>query len=243
MTDSGFQLKGSVVTTILLEIHTFTMDGILSQLQKKIEQVPNFFHQAPVMIDLSKMKRGIPISDFEQLVQSLKGLGLSVIGWRCDPENLPVWHSQASIAFMPASKARAINVAPIAEQEVKTSPDVVVKTVVEEKRVPQTTKVITKPIRSGQQVYAEGDLIVLTQVSPGAEVLADGNIHIYGALRGRALAGVKGDSDARIFCKHLEAELVSVAGNFMLSDALQKMVWQDSAQVLLVDDKLDVLPL
>jgi len=241
MTDSGFQLKGSVVTTILLEIRSFSLEGIVTQLEKKIAQVPNFFNQAPIIIDLSKMKRGIRIEDFEALITAVSTLGLSVIGWRCDPDSLPVWHAQVSIALLPASKARAINMAPVTSAEV--SPDVVVKTVVEEKLIPQATKVITKPIRSGQQVYAEGDLIVLTQVSAGAEVLADGNIHVYGALRGRALAGVKGDTEARIFCKSMEAELVSIAGNFMLSDALQKIIWKDSAQVYLADEQLEVVPL
>jgi septum site-determining protein MinC len=187
------------------------------------------------------MKRGIRLEEFEVLIQSVSALGLGVIGWRCDPEALPVWNASVTIPLLPASKARPINISPAVKEE--TSPDVVVKTVVEERLVPQATKVITKPIRSGQQVYAEGDLIILNQVSAGAEVLADGNIHVYGALRGRALAGVKGDADARIFCKSMEAELVSIAGNFMLSDALQNIVWKDSAQVLLVDDSLEIVPL
>ncbi|MCB5160521.1 septum site-determining protein MinC [Marinomonas algarum] len=241
MTDSGFQLKGSVVTTILLDIHTFSLDDIVYHLRQKIEQVPNFFTQAPIIIDISKMKRGIVLADFEALIQSLRQLELGVIGWRCDPENHPAWRSSVTIPLLPASKARAI--APVAPIRETTSPDVVVKTVVEERLVPQSTKVINKPVRSGQQVYSEGDLIVLAPVSAGAEVLADGNIHVYGALRGRALAGVKGNTEARIFCKSLEAELVSIAGNFMLTDALQNIVWKDSAQVFLVDDHLEITPL
>ncbi|MBR7888016.1 septum site-determining protein MinC [Marinomonas sp. A79] len=241
MTDSGFRLKGSVVTTILLEIQFFSLNDIVYHLKEKIDQVPHFFNQAPIIIDISKMKRGITLEEFETLIQSVSGLGLGVIGWRCDPENLPVWKSSVTIPLLPASKARAISNAATPKEEV--SPDVVVKTVVEERLVPQSTKVISKPIRSGQQVYAEGDLIVLAQVSAGAEVLADGNIHVYGALRGRALAGVKGDVEARIFCKSMEAELVSIAGNFMLTDALQDIVWKDSAQVLLVDDNLEIAPL
>ncbi|BDX02974.1 MAG: septum site-determining protein MinC [Marinomonas sp.] len=241
MTDSGFRLKGSVVTTVLLEVQVFSLDDIVFHLKEKIEQVPHFFHQAPIIIDISKMKRGIILDEFETLIQSVSALGLGVIGWRCDPDNLPAWKSSVTIPLLPASKARSINAAPTVKEE--ASPDVVVKTVVEERLVPQATKVITKPIRSGQQVYAEGDLIILAQVSAGAEVLADGNIHVYGALRGRALAGVKGDVDARIFCKSMEAELVSIAGNFMLSDALQNIVWKDSAQVLLVDDSLEIVPL
>lgn len=106
------------------------------------------------------------------------------------------------------------------------------------------TKIIYQPVRSGQQVYAKGgDLIVLAAVSPGAEILADGNIHVYGPLRGRALAGVQGDTKARIFCHSLEAELVSIAGQYKISEDLQKSGWKSSSQVYLVDDKLTITPL
>ncbi|MGR0278917.1 septum site-determining protein MinC [Marinomonas dokdonensis] len=239
MTDSGFRLKGSVVTTVLLEIQEFSLSNIIAHLKDKIEQVPHFFNQAPVIIDISKMTQPVAYEDFNTLVVSVGELGLGVIGWRCDAQRIPEWRDELSIPLLPASKTRPINPpAPIVAQE--DNADVVVKTVVEERIVPQTTKVITKPIRSGQQVYAEGDLIILTQVSAGAEVLADGNIHVYGALRGRALAGVKGDTSARIFCKSMEAELVSIAGNFMLSDGLQNIIWKESAQVLLVEESLEI---
>ncbi|MBR9911749.1 MAG: septum site-determining protein MinC, partial [Gammaproteobacteria bacterium] len=102
-------------------------------------------------------------------------------------------------------------------------------------------KIITTPIRSGQQVYAAGgDLIVLAAVSTGAEVLADGNIHIYGALRGRALAGVRGDTSARIFCQSLEAELISIAGDFKLHEDFRGQWWKKPVQVSLTDDILAI---
>ena len=151
---------------------------------------------------------------------------------------MPDWSDDFHLPLLPASKTKSIT-PPIAQ----TSHDVVIKTVIEEKLVSHPAKVIMRPIRSGQQVYAEGDLIVIASVGAGAEVLADGNIHVYGALRGRALAGVKGDVSARIFCKSMEAELVSIAGNFMLSDALQTFVWKEAAQVLLNDDNLLIEPL
>jgi septum site-determining protein MinC len=96
----------------------------------------------------------------------------------------------------------------------------------------QPSKIVTTPIRSGQQVYAPGgDLIIMAAVSAGAEVLADGNIHVYGALRGRALAGVKGDTSARIFCQSLEAELVSIAGTFKVDEDLRNEHWKTAVQI------------
>lgn len=101
--------------------------------------------------------------------------------------------------------------------------------------------IIRHPVRSGQQIYASGrDLIVLSSVSQGAELLADGCIHVYGALRGRALAGVSGDTQARVFCRSLEAEIVSVAGVFMLAEDLQKKLWRQSVQAYLEDGNLRV---
>jgi septum site-determining protein MinC len=83
----------------------------------------------------------------------------------------------------------------------------------------------------------------MSQVSEGAEVLADGSIHIYGGLRGRALAGVRGDTEARIFCQRMEAELLSIAGNFMLSDDLPEDMHKQAVQVYLEDEKLCLEPL
>lgn len=240
MSESNFQFKGSVVTTILLEISHFDEMSLIAAIENKVEQAPNFFQMAPVIIDLSKLDQVINLDEFNRLLLHLKNLGLSPIGWRSHETNKPAWQDEASLPLLPASKTRATRLENNVNQD-KANPDVVIKTVVEEKRVAQSSKIISKPIRSGQQVYAEGDLIILSSVSPGAEVLADGSIHVYGALRGRALAGVKGDSNARIFCRSMEAELVSIAGNFILSDALQKILWKESAQVLLNDENLDVV--
>jgi septum site-determining protein MinC len=104
-----------------------------------------------------------------------------------------------------------------------------------------TTKIVTEPVRSGTQIYARGgDLIVTAAVSPGAEVMADGNIHVYGRLRGRALAGAAGDADARIFCTRLEAELVSIAGRYLVSEQLPAEHQGGPAQIALLDDALTI---
>ena len=103
------------------------------------------------------------------------------------------------------------------------------------------TRLVTQPVRSGTQIYARGaDLVVTAAVSPGAEIIADGNIHVYGALRGRALAGAGGDADARIFCSRLEAELVSIAGHYLVSEQLPAEQLGFPVQIALVDDRLTV---
>jgi septum site-determining protein MinC len=103
---------------------------------------------------------------------------------------------------------------------------------------------VTEPVRSGQRIFAEaGDLVVVGAVGSGAEVVASGNIHIYGALRGRALAGATGDAKARIFCHSLDAELVAVAGTYRTNDDIDAAARKQRAQVFLRDDALCIEPL
>jgi len=105
-------------------------------------------------------------------------------------------------------------------------------------------QLMRRPVRSGQQVYArETDLIVMGQVGPGAEVIADNHIHVYGPLRGRALCGVTGNTDARIFCQSLEAELVSVAGNYRVLESIPEDLRGKPAQIWLDDERLNIEPL
>ena len=151
---------------------------------------------------------------------------------------------KTGLAIVPTPAERALKI-PVAEKAqevvVETRIETLIETVIEERLVPRRSRVVTRPVRSGQQIYAEGaDLIVLAQVGEGAEVLADGHIHIYGTLRGRALAGVKGDESARIFCQQLEAELVSVAGNFILQDGLPKSLLKKPAQISLQGERVVV---
>jgi septum site-determining protein MinC len=104
-----------------------------------------------------------------------------------------------------------------------------------------TALLVTEPVRSGQQIFAErGDLVVVASVSPGAELIARGNIHVYGTLRGRALAGVHGDSAARIFCEALDAELLAIAGLYKLSDAFDPSLRRQRVQAFLDDGTLRV---
>jgi septum site-determining protein MinC len=102
-----------------------------------------------------------------------------------------------------------------------------------------STKIIDQPVRSGQRIYASGgDLIVMAQVSPGAEIMADGNIHVYGSLKGRALAGVQGNQAARIFCSDLQAQLVAIGGNYRTSESDDLSIRGKLVQIYLKDDAL-----
>jgi septum site-determining protein MinC len=108
-----------------------------------------------------------------------------------------------------------------------------------EKPTRTPSRLITRPVRSGQQIYARvGDLVIAASVSEGAEVLADGHIHVYGALRGRALAGASGDTQARIYCRRFEPDLVAIAGCYKVADALDEGIRSRPVMVRLESEHL-----
>ncbi len=245
MSEVDFQLKGSAITLVVLAMTRYNAKSLRQQLQEKIDQAPQFFANSPILINLEKLENPEDLKKPEVLLKDCRELGLQPLGFSGVPESIQKVINATGLPVLSTPNERALKIPKAVEAKVEPVVETIVETIVEriveEKLVQRQNKVITRPIRSGQQIYAEGaDLIVLAQVSEGAEVLADGNIHIYGALRGRALAGVKGDETARIFCQQLEAELVSIAGNFMLQESLPKNLHKKSAQISLQGDKVIV---
>lgn len=234
MTDACLQLKGSVVTTFILELYQYSVDEFTQQLKEKIEQAPEFFEQSSIVISLDKVAESVTDINLMQLLSVCRQFGLQPMAFKCVDPRFLSGVKASGLTLLSDNATRALTKqAPVIEKAVNIEPV--------QKPAPRKSKIITRPIRSGQQVYAEGgDLIILSQVSEGAEVIADGHIHVYGSLRGRALAGVKGDISARVFCKKMQAELISIAGNFMLSDALREKVWDQPAQVYLDELTLHV---
>lgn len=249
MIDVNFQLKGSAVTVVVLAIVSYEPEQLLARLKEKIDQAPQFFVNSPVLINLDRLENPEAIAGADELLAICRQLDLQPLGFSGVPELLLASVAATGLAVLPTPSERALKLpkAPARDVDatrsvetiVETRVETVIETVIEERLVQRQSKVITRPVRSGQQIYAEGaDLIVLAQVSEGAEVLADGHIHIYGSLRGRALAGVKGDESARIFCQQMEAELVSIAGNFVLQDTLPKELFKKPVQVSLQGEKV-----
>jgi len=140
-----------------------------------------------------------------------------------------------------ALKANGLALVSPARTRAQPTPDVIISPEPSVRRMPL---VVQQTVRSGQIVYAQGtDLIVLASVNPGAQLLADGNIHVYAALRGRAVAGARGEKSARIFCQHLEAELVGIDTAYLTADDLPRAHLRKSAQVSLEGDRCAVMPL
>ena len=232
MADVCFQMKGTAVTAVVMDLYSYSSSVFYAQLKQRIDSAPQFFNASPLVLNLSQYEGVLKSEQLVQVVASCRELGLQPMACKAVTDDLLSTVSQLGMASLPASNARATKIE--AESAVQ-----VVKTVVQTEFRP--SKVITKPVRSGQQIYAEGsDLILMAAVSEGAEVLADGHIHVYGPLRGRVLAGVKGDTEARIFCRQLEAELVSIAGYFILNDKLREQCWKQPAHAFLKGESIQV---
>lgn len=243
---SALELKGSVLTIMVLHIKDTDPDLLYPQLEKKIRPARSFFNNAPVLIDLHALdEEKQDALDFVLLADTLRGLGLIPVAVRGGAASQSGGVLRAGMGLLPTTRAeRTISVdidkppaepEPSNEKEQTASSD----TVEIQEPVVASTKVITQPVRSGQQVFApQGDLVILSSVNAGAEVLAAGNIHVYGALRGRAMAGINGDVTARIFSLQCNPELVAVAGEYMVNEYLNKSIINQSIMIFLKDGGL-----
>ena len=246
----SFQLKASLYTLTTLMLLDNDLTLLDEQLAKLRHQAPKFFNSAPVIIDLQRLPKATESIDFVELKRIVEKHQLVIVGLRHGSEALQIKARAASFAILPEAMANKSSGAHSSERILSSEAKSVEADVVKELtatadvnaiQATEQTKIITQPVRSGQQIYAKsGDLVVLAPVSPGAELLADGNIHVYGALRGRVLAGAQGNNTARIFCHQLEAELVSIAGHYWLHDDLQQHRLQGPVQIYLKGDQLQI---
>ncbi|MDD5579671.1 MAG: septum site-determining protein MinC [Methylobacter sp.] len=223
----ALEFKSSTFSVPVLVLSSNDLAIIEQQLQAKIRLAPEFFRNSPLVLDVQELNKKDLDIDIAELMEILRKPGLLPIGIRGGSLNqnkkalalqIPVYSINSGNTVAEAQKQKTIT-PPAPEPKTSTA----------------TTTLITHPIRSGQRLYASGDLVILAQVSAGAEILAEGNIHIYGTLRGRALAGVQGNTEARIFCSDLQAELISIAGNYKISEDLQAIARNKPVQMYLQD--------
>ena len=235
----SFQLKSASVSLTALELYYFDNDEFEANLRDKISQAPGFFKDIPVLISLEKYQGLDRELDFFKIIGTCRRYNIHIIGVRAANDDQRRLARSAELALLPGANLREPQTTPQAETPSEPEP-----APANALAQPAPAKVITQPVRSGQQIAApEGDLVVLAPVQAGAEVLAAGDIHIYGPLRGRALAGIHGTEGARVFCQSLEAELVSIAGHYKISEDLQGSGWKGAVQIQLKDDLLVVTPL
>jgi septum site-determining protein MinC len=227
---ASFQLKGSLLSFTVLQLIENNLSTFATQLATLVKQTPNFFRHAPMIIDLEKLIDRHDIIDFDWIKAELTKYKMIPVGIR----NGTPQHEEAAMAA-------GLGILAASKNESQKSSSAMADAALQS----HIGKVQSQPVRSGQQIYSpHGDLIVITSVSAGAELIAHGHIHVYGPLRGRALAGVNGDTHARIFCQKLEAELISIAGFYKLRDDIKLPKDADNGvQIYLENEQLHIAAL
>jgi septum site-determining protein MinC len=229
------QVKGRAFTAVVLRLTGEADKAFFEALDALMRQAPHFFVNAPLVIDLEAAAGLQEKADFVKLMRAFRARRLSAVGVQNGSPEQGVAAFGAGLVTLQNGREVVIERGgrPVAVAEAKEP----------EPALPAGL-LVTEPVRSGQRVFADrGDLVVVAAVSSGAELIAHGNIHVYGTLRGRALAGVNGDRTARIFCSSLEAELIAIAGLYRTSDDLGPSVRKQRVQAFLRDETLCVEPL
>ena len=255
-TPDTFEIKSATLPLVALVLKSADLGALARALESRFGDIPDFFDRDAMVIDLSRLEPSVPDGerptvDFPALLELLKKYRLAPVAVRGGSAE----QAAAALAagLFPAPDARIGSAAPggfNAEAAAQAAVAAAAQAAVEAGLIPAPDArggtaaqpaaatgalVIDKPLRSGQQVYARGrDLVMLAMVNAGAEVIADGHIHVYAPLRGRAIAGARGNADARVFALSMEPELISIAGLYGTGETpLLAAVWGKPTQVRL----------
>jgi len=251
------QLKGEMSMLNVLHIQDNDVSEICSKLEQKRDEAPQFFLQSPIVLDGSELSGNALEFDFSALKTGLLDLGFIPIGVRNFPpaaNNIIRESGWAIMRDQQQTPRTAENKIETTEKSEPATPETVeeasqtkdnkpenqANTAVESNRSDiRSAMTVDRPVRSGQQVYAaNADMTVLAPTSAGSEIMADGSIHIYGALRGRVLAGARGNESARIYCQSLQAELIAIAGRYQLLDESDTTLKGKPAMIRLEGEKI-----
>ncbi|MBA6342486.1 septum site-determining protein MinC [Colwellia sp. MB02u-10] len=229
MAAASIEFKGSSFTLSVLHLRTSKLADIRADLIKKVAQAPDFFYLVPVVVSIEKLVGSIEYQALKTLIEEFNFTFVGFTGDVATEQRKLI--RELGFSFVNTTKVSTATKTAIAQESVT-------KIAASAECHLYTDKVHRGQVRSGQQLYAKDqNLVVIGSVSAGAEVIADGNIHVYGSLRGRAIAGAKGHHKAQIYCQNLEAELVSINGNYWLSESMQQH-WGSPAFIHLTDSEL-----
>jgi septum site-determining protein MinC len=249
------ELKIGQVGIANLRVRTLDVARLADEMRSRVTRAPKLFARAAVILDFGGLPATPDAATARALVEALREAGVLpvALAWgSSDNERLAIELGLPVLARFRAqyeSVSESSETAPVPAPAPQRQPPPAPAPVPAPAPAPRADEaapglVQTAPVRSGQQLYAENrDLTVLSQVGAGAEVIADGSIHIYGPLRGRALAGAQGNAKARIFCRAFHAELVAVAGHYKVLEDIPKDLHGKAVQVWLDDEELKIAAL
>jgi septum site-determining protein MinC len=244
------ELKIGQVGIANLRVRTLDVERLAQEMRERVQRAPKLFSRAAVVVDFGGLS-ACPDSDTTlQLLRALREAGVLPVALAYGTSEIERLSEAVGLPLL--AKFRAQYERGAAEPAAPPAPESAPAPAPEPapaapNRAPATATaglLHTGTVRSGQQVYAQGrDLIVTATVGAGAEVIADGSLHVYGALRGRALAGAQGDTAARIFCREFQAELVAIAGHFKVMEEIPAALRGRPVQVRLDGEALRIEPL
>ena len=247
------ELKFGQVGIANLRVRTLDVAQLVAEMRDRVQRAPNLFARAAVVLDFGGLSKAPSLEDARALVDGLREAGVLPVALAYGTKDIEALSRELGLPLLAKFRAQYERAdgdvapppaaAPAAEPaRPKPSESAPAPRPAAANAAPGLMQ--SAPVRSGQQVYAENrDLTVLSAVGAGAEAIADGSIHIYGALRGRALAGAQGNEDARIFCREFHAELVAVAGHYKVLEDIPKDLRGKAVQVWLEKGQLKLAAL
>jgi septum site-determining protein MinC len=249
-TEPAFKIKTGNLPVLQLHVLQSDMSALKQQLGLRLSQTPDFFANTPIVLELSAINACVEDVDIASLVSFMRVRGMCAVGVVDGSVKQREAAVAAGLALFPDAPSRIalpkqVEVPAVIEQIVQPEPVEVAPVETVPVKLHKPTLVIDKPVRTGQRIYAEGgDLVVLAIVNAGAEVIADGDIHVYAPMRGKAIAGAKGNDGARIFVQGMEAELLSISGCFkVFEEDVAENVRGKPAQIHLEGSRLVITPL
>ncbi len=241
------ELKIGQVGIATLRIRALDVARLCAEMHERVERAPKLFGRAAIIIDFGGLPQAPAFDDARNLLEGLRDAGVLPVALAYGTREIEALSEALGVPLLAKFRAQYERVEQDAPAARAQAPQPVRNAAPEPSRpvsaaTPAQPGLVQKsPVRSGQQLYAENrDLTVLTSVGAGAEVIADGSIHIYGPLRGRALAGARGNTDARIFCRGFQAELVAIAGHYKVLEDVPAELHGKAVQVWLEKDQLKI---
>ncbi|WP_353087230.1 septum site-determining protein MinC [Stenotrophomonas sp.] len=252
------ELKIGQVGIANLRIRTLDVDRLTREMQERVARAPKLFGRAAVILDFGGLSRMPDVATAKALLDGLRKAGVLPVALAYGTTETDLLSQQLGLPLLAKFRAQyeraeaepAPAPLPVAEPPPRRAraaaavPAAPAPSAVATGGAPKPGRMQTANVRSGQQLYAENcDLTVMATVGAGAEVIADGSIHIYGTLRGRALAGAQGNTTARIFCREFHAELVAIAGHYKVLDDVPDSLRGKAVQVWLEQDQIKIAAL
>ncbi|OHE85673.1 MAG: septum site-determining protein MinC [Lysobacterales bacterium RIFOXYD1_FULL_69_11] len=246
------ELKIGQVGIANLRVRTLDVERLVDEMRGRVQRAPKLFARAAVVLDFGGLAQTPDLTTARSLIDGLRGAGVLPVALAYGTSETERLAEQLDLPLLAKFRAQYERVDGDAVPAAAPSPAPAPAEAPQRREASSPPAapaaspglIQSAPVRSGQQVYADNrDLTVLTSVGAGAEVIADGSVHIYGPLRGRALAGAQGNEKARIFCREFHAELVAIAGHYKVLEDIPKDLRGKAVQAWLEDGQLNIAAL